>query len=227
MREEKQIRILYAEDDVQMAELYRELLVQEGFEVDVVHDGIAASEKFKTSSPHIVLLDIMMPGKSGYELIEEIRKKDTVIPVVIFSSMSDAESVTRALDMGADEFIRKEYSPGEVKARIKVIARKIEGSKIFKLSAQTTFRQSGYVLSVGDKSMKLTFMEAKLLRVLCEQLNAVIDKGDLCEQLWALDTPEKRRALDSYLVKLRKYLKADPAVEIKTHYGEGITLLSE
>lgn len=223
---EERIKILYAEDDPVIAGLNREMLEEAGYKVDVVYNGEEAWEKYRETDYHLLLLDIIMPGKSGFELLEAIRAGDTAMPIVIYSSITESNAVAKALDMGADEYIRKECEPPEILARLKAIARHIKGKLVYTLSEITRFSYSGYMLQVGDKELRLTPVEAKLLRYLCEHRNAVVSKSFLCEKLWGIDTPGKVRTIDNYMVKLRKYLKEDRTVSIGTSYGEGYCLLA-
>ena len=146
---EERIRILYAEDDPVIAELNRDMLEREGYVVDVVYNGEDAWEKYRQTTYHLLLLDIIMPGKSGFELLQAIRAEDTAMPVVIYSSVSGSEAVAKALDMGADEYIRKECEPPEILARLKVIVRHIQGVSAYMLSEMTRFCYSGYLLTVN------------------------------------------------------------------------------
>lgn len=224
---EERIRILYAEDDPVIAELNRDMLEREGYVVDVVYNGEDAWEKYRQTTYHLLLLDIIMPGKSGFELLQAIRAEDTAMPVVIYSSVSGSEAVAKALDMGADEYIRKECEPPEILARLKVIVRHIQGVSAYMLSEMTRFCYSGYLLTVNGKEIKLMPAEAKLLRYLCENRNTVVSKSLLCEKLWGISTPGKVRTIDNYMVKLRKYLKPDKSLQIVTSYGEGYALMRE
>lgn len=222
---EKPITILYAEDDPIIAALNRDMLVGAGYCVDVVFNGEDAWRKYQTTAYDLLLLDIIMPGKSGFELLEAIRASDTVMPVVIYSSITGSAAIAKALDMGADEYIRKECEPPEILARLKVITRRLNGTLVFTLSAMTRFSYPGYLLSSNEKEIRLTPSEAKLLRYLCEKQNVVVSKSFLCEKLWGIDNPGKERTIDNYMVKLRKYLKHDKSLKIKTSYGEGYCLM--
>lgn len=224
---DEKIRILYAEDDPVVAELNKNMLERAGYSVDVASNGQEAWEKYRRTEYHLLLLDIIMPGKSGFELLQAVRAKDTAMPVVIYSSVSGSDAVAKALDMGADEYIRKECEPPEVLARLKVIVRHMKGASEYTLSGMTHFSYPGYMLTINGKGIKLTPAEAKLLKYLCENLGAVVSKSFLCEKLWGIDTPGKVRTIDNYMVKLRKYLKPDPSLCIKTSYGEGYCLSVE
>ncbi len=224
---EEKIKILYAEDDPVVAELNRDMLERAGYAVDVVYNGQDAWVKYQQGAYHLLLLDIIMPGKSGFELLQAVRAKDTALPVVIYSSVSRGEAVAKALDMGADEYIRKECEPPEILARLKAIVRHIKGACVYTLSDMTQFSYSGYMLTVNGKGIKLTPAEAKLLKYLCENRDTVVSKSFLCEKLWGIDTPGKIRTIDNYMVKLRRYLKPDKSLQIVTSYGEGYCLSVE
>ena len=224
---EEKIRILYAEDDPVIAELNRDMLERTGYAVDVAYNGEEAWEKYQHTDYHLLLLDIIMPGKSGFELLHAVRAKNTAIPIVIYSSITESDAVAKALDMGADEYIRKECEPPEVLARLKVIVRHFKGLPIYILSGITLFSYSGYLLQVGESAIQLTPAEAKLLRYLSENRNTVVSKLLLCEKLWGISTPGKVRTIDNYMVKLRKYLKPDKSLQIITSYGEGYALMRE
>ncbi|WP_251620721.1 response regulator transcription factor [Odoribacter lunatus] len=224
---EQPIKILYAEDEVMIAELNRDMLTRAGYAVDIASNGKEAWEKYKTFSYDILLLDIMMPGMSGFQLLQAIREVDTAIPIVIYTSISGSGSVAKALDMGADEYIRKECEPPEIIARLNVIARHIGKDLHHILSEITSFSYADYSLTLNGKKIKLTPSEAKLLRFLCEKQNTVVSKSFLCEKLWGIATFGKERTIDNYMVKLRKYLKPDKSLQIVTGYGEGFTLVTE
>lgn len=224
---EEKIKILYAEDDPVIAGLNRDMLEKAGYAVDVAYNGEQAWEKYRQTDYHLLLLDIIMPGKSGFELLRAVRAENTAMPVVIYSSVSGSDSVAKALDMGADEYIRKECEPPEVLARLKVIFRHMKETLTYTLSERTHFSYSGYMLTVNGKGITLTPSEAKLLKYLCEKRNTVVSKLFLCEKLWGIDTPGKVRTIDNYMVKLRKYLKSDKSLHIVTSYGEGYLLRTE
>lgn len=223
---EKKIKILYVEDEADAAELYKGLLEPEGFEIWITGDATQALELFKRQTPDMVLLDLELPGKSGFDLIVEIKEIDPAMPVIILTSCGDMESLARAFELGADGYLKKEYEPEEIIIRLKAFRPRSCESRFdfFEISGGTTFNYTTRLLSSGQEERYLKAVEAKLLRLLCRRLNQLIDKEFLCLSLWGVSNKMKERNLDHYIVSLRKYLKADPSVAIRSSYGDGVCL---
>ncbi len=223
------IHILYAEDDIEMAQLNIEFLEFKNFRITHVDNGNAAYDEYIKQKPDIVLLDIRMPGRSGYDVAKLIRKEDQRTPILFLSSLVSKNDVIAGFDIGANDFIRKEFMIEEVEARIRValnaVKPKIEDKEYFRLSALTTFDYATKKIISGNDEIKLPDMEAKLLFLLCKAEGKLIQRTELCKTLWKDFTPETTAFLNKYVAKLRSRLEIDPQVELIVHKKEGIRLV--
>lgn len=232
----EQIHILYAEDDTEMAQLNIDFLEFKHFKVTHVDNGNAAYDEYIKQKPDIVLLDIRMPGKSGYDVAKLIRKDDEHTPILFLSSLVSKNDVIAGFDIGANDFIRKEFMIEEVEARMRVALRSVVTKKniekefvpdqeFFRLSAQMTFNYATKSVSFENSEIKLPDMEAKLLLLLCQANGRLIPRDHLCELLWERYSPETSAYLNKYISKLRERLTIDSCVQLIVHKKEGVRLV--
>ena len=229
--QERKIKVLYAEDDKDTANLCREYLTQRNFEVTMAYDGDQAWELYCSTVQDIILLDVMMPGKSGYELTMLIRKQNANIPILILTSLCNSTDAVTAFSLGATDFIRKEYLLTEIEARIHAVLRRKEAwdghTTFFKLSTRTSFNCITRKLTIDGKDHLLTTNETKLLRLLSLKINTCAEKEYLCMGVWGIYDPNKSRYLDRDILALRRLLSADGQLQIVNHFGVGFCLTNE
>lgn len=220
------IKILYVEDEVFLGKIVRESLESRGFEVVMETDGAKVMDLFKQAKPDICVLDVMLPGKDGFTLADEIRMEDEAVPVIFLTAKTQTEDVVKGFSLGGNDYIRKPFSMEELIVRIQnALRRKTEqpaknNSDLLQVG-RFSFHLNRQLLSNGNEERKLSYREAALLKLLCENRDTIIDRKDILNLLWGNDSFFNSRNLDVYITKLRSYLKEDPSLEIITIKGVG------
>lgn len=222
-------KILLAEDDENLGFMVQDNLESIGHQVVWAKNGEQALLEYQQSEPEICLVDVMMPKMDGFVLTEKIREEDEFIPIIFLTAKSLEEDKLRGFEIGGDDYITKPFSMKELTYRIQVFLRRTiepasEGSKII------SFGHSSYDVvnlhySIGSKNFPLTQMEGQLMKMLLMKKNQLVKREDILEEIWGENDYFKGRSLDVFVTRLRKYLKADPSVEIKNHHGVGFSLI--
>ncbi len=218
--------ILIADDNRQIASILEEYLKKEGHTSHVAMDGEEALELFKKLKPDAVLLDVMMPRLDGFAVCREIRKASTVPIIMITARGEDFEKIM-GLDIGADDYIVKPFSPGEVMARLRAVLRRMDkGQKNIKqefTQGNLTVLLDDYTAWVGGQEVPLTKKELEILWTLVTHKNKVFSRDNLLESLWGYDYFGDSRTVDSHIKRLRAKLESfrPEGWEIKTIWGVG------
>lgn len=218
--------ILIADDNKQITSILEEYAKKEGFTPKVALDGREAIDLFQKLSPDIVLLDVMMPKMDGFEVCREIRKTSNVPVIMITARGEDFEKIM-GLDIGADDYIVKPFSPGEVMARVRAISRRIartDGQKQQVYSFDNlSINLDDYIVTIDKQNVSLTKKEIELLWTLVTNKNKVFSRDNLLNSLWGYDYFGDSRTVDSHIKRLRAKLdEFDHAGwEIKTIWGVG------
>ena len=222
-------KILYVEDEVFLAKIVSETLEARGYEVVVEHDGAKAVQKFDQSRPDVCVLDIMLPHKDGFAIADEIRDRDTRVPIIFLSAKSGTSDVVNGFKMGGNDYIRKPFSMEELIVRIEHVLKQaaapaaepvVEEAEEVTMG-QYTFHINRQTLSHPQEQRKLSYRESELLKLLYQNRNQIVERRDILNLLWGSDSFFNSRNLDVYITKLRNYLKLDPALEIITIKGIG------
>lgn len=228
---DKKINILLVEDDDNLGALLQEYLIAKGFETQWAQDGDKGLKAFLAGEFDLCILDVMMPLKDGFTLAKEIRNADKQIPIVFLTAKAQKDDKVEGFQSGADDYITKPFSMDELLLRVQAILRRTVGASAevdkqrhFKLGA-LEFDFDKRVLSGGGEEKKLTSKEADLLKLLCENTNNVLERSVALNKIWKDDSYFNARSMDVYITKLRKYLKADPNLEIVNMHGRGFKLL--
>ncbi|MBR0598483.1 response regulator transcription factor [Sinanaerobacter chloroacetimidivorans] len=218
--------ILIADDNKQITSILEEYAKKEGFVTSVAYDGLAALDLFQKIKPDVVLLDVMMPQMDGFEVCREIRK-DYSVPIIMITARGEDFEKIMGLDIGADDYIDKPFSPGEVMARVRAILRRISRTED---QPQQKFSYSNliinlddYTAAIDDINIPLTKKEIELLWTLATNKNKVFSRDNLLNSLWGYDYFGDSRTVDSHVKRLRAKLEAIPHEEwdIKTIWGVG------
>jgi DNA-binding response OmpR family regulator len=222
-------RILLAEDDENLGSLLQEYLQAKNYEADWVTNGEKAFRHFEQFHYDLCLLDVMMPVKDGFTLASEIRILNREIPIIFLTAKSMKEDVLEGFSLGADDYITKPFSMEELLFRIEAILRRTKGtrnseSNVWKIGS-FTFDANKQKLSGTGTEQKLTTKESELLILLCNNINQVLDRNFTLKAIWIDDNYFNARSMDVYITKLRKYLKADPNVQIINVHGKGYKLV--
>jgi len=221
--------ILIADDNKQISSILEEYAKKEGFLTKVAFDGQEAINLFKIVQPDIVLLDVMMPKMDGFEVCREIRKTSNTPVIMITARGEDFEKIM-GLDIGADDYIVKPFSPGEVMARVRAILRRLalaeDQTQNYLSFDNLNINLADYIVTIDDQSVSLTKKEIELLWTLASNKSKVFSRENLLNSLWGYDYYGDSRTVDSHIKRLRSKLdkfKHDNW-EIKTIWGVGYKL---
>lgn len=218
-------RMLIADDNKQITSVLAEYAKKEGYLVALAHDGEEAMVQFELFRPDIVLLDVMMPKRDGFEICKEIRRESNVPIIMITARGEDFEKIM-GLDIGADDYIVKPFSNGEVMARARAVLRRVNvaasSSKIFTCE-NLTVNLENYVVEIDGNSVKLTKKEIEILWTLATNMNKVFSRDILLDKLWGFDFYGDSRTVDSHIKRLRSKLDEYPHEkwDIETIWGVG------
>lgn len=218
-------KILLAEDDKPLSELMKEALEEEGYEVDIFHDGQQAINYFDKNKYDICLLDIMMPIKDGFMVARKIRQQSDLMPILFISTKNLEEDKIKGYQTGADDYITKPFSMKELLLKLEVFLRRTrkmyyETKQEFQIG-KLFFSYTDLKLITPENEISLKQKEADLLKFLCEHANRVLKREEVLLAVWGKDDFFLGRSMDVYMTKLRKHLKADPDVVIETIHGLG------
>ena len=227
---EEKLKIFFCEDDENLGMLLREYLQAKGYVTDLFSDGEAGYKGFTKGKYDLCVLDVMMPKKDGFTLAQEIRSINPDIPVIFLTAKTMKEDILEGFKIGADDYLTKPFSMEELLLRIEAVLRRSTGLKpedeqeIFKIG-KLTFNSKKQTLFDGEEEQKLTTKESELLRLLCLNVNKVLERNYALKNIWADDNYFNARSMDVYITKLRKHLKKDPSVEIINVHGKGYKLI--
>ncbi|HTA42491.1 MAG TPA: response regulator transcription factor [Bryobacteraceae bacterium] len=214
-------RILVVEDELHLAEGLRFNLEAEGYQVDVVDSGEAAVDLLieKARKYDIVVLDVMLPGKSGFDVVAEMRQAGQFVPVLILTARGHSDDVLTGFASGADDYLTKPFELTILIARIQGLLRRrewLQRTRPVEVRSQSfTFgEQSVYFdlleLHVRDQIFPLTVMEMNVLKYLIQHENKPVSRKAMLEEVWGLHEDTDTRAIDNFMVRLRRYIEPDP-----------------
>ncbi|HEY0065870.1 MAG TPA: response regulator transcription factor, partial [Flavisolibacter sp.] len=207
-------KVLYVEDEIFLAKIVCETLQGKGFDVDMVHDGGEAVERFDSYQPDVCVLDIMLPNKDGFAIADEIREKNTEVPIIFLSARSATQDVVNGFRLGGNDYIRKPFSMEELIVRIENVLRirqaPVPSEDEISLG-QYSFNMRRQTLNHPAEQKKLSYRESELLKLLYLNKDQIVERRDILNILWGSDSFFNSRNLDVYITKLRNYLKLDPA----------------
>ena len=220
------LKILIADDNKQITSILEEYSKSEGYTPILAFDGFDAITKFNNEKPDIVLLDVMMPKKDGFDVCRDIRKISNTPVIMITARGEDFEKIM-GLDIGADDYIVKPFSPSEVMARVRAILRRI--NKPIEKELQTLNFDSlkislhDYKISINNVDISLTKKELEILWTLATNENKVFSRDNLLDSLWGYDYLGDNRTVDSHIKRLRGKLDEfeHKSWDIKTIWGVG------
>ena len=216
---------LIADDNRQITSILEEYAKKEGYEVKIAYDGRQALEAFEKHKPDVVLLDVMMPMIDGFEVCRRIRKVSNVPVIMITARGEDFEKIM-GLDIGADDYIVKPFSPAEVMARVRAVMRRIGtesiSSSLF-VYDNLRINMEDYMVTIGDKNVSLTKKEIEILWTLATNKSKVFTRENLLNSLWGYDYYGDSRTVDSHIKRLRSKIDnySHKNWEIKTIWGVG------
>jgi len=206
--------ILIAEDDPLTLDALSACLEQEGFVTLQASDGREALHHWKEGRPQLLCLDIMMPGIDGFEVCRRVRKEDRHVPILFLSAKGEEADVVAGLGVGADDFIRKPFTRGEVTARIHAALRRSggggNGGEFFSMGGLRVWPDRLEAQRAGRK-IELSAREVRMLALLHRQAGKPVSRDAFLDECWGLDYFPDSRTLDQHVLTLRKKIEADPA----------------
>lgn len=222
------IRILIVDDEAPIRNVLRLHLAEKGYKLSEAKTAAEALEQAASFHPHLVILDLGLPDKDGYEVLKELRQWTTV-PVLVLTATDDEPTKIRLLDKGADDYLTKPFSPGELLARVRVCLRHsgtVEATPVFE-SGDLRIDLNSRAVTVNGAQVKLTSTEYEVLARLAREPGKVVAQNTLLRQIWGVTAEDQTHYLRIYIKQLRKKLEKTPSepVHILTEPGVGYRLI--
>jgi two-component system alkaline phosphatase synthesis response regulator PhoP len=215
-------RVLIVEDEAHIADGLQFNLEQEGYTAEIATDGAAAVELLTgtTVAPFdLVILDLMLPEMSGFEVARRTRASGNFVAILILTAKDDAADIVRGLEEGADDYLTKPFRLEELLARVRVLLRRRRWDGVETASeplpdvtvGDSIIRFDRFEIETPNETVSLTTREVGLLRALVDREGETVTRGELLEEVWGLRPDTKTRVIDSFVVRLRRYLEKDPS----------------
>lgn len=203
------MNVLIVEDEKRLAEALHQILLEEKYMADVVHDGAEGLSFAESGIYDCIILDVMLPSLNGFEIVSSLRKKGLTTPVLMLTAKDSISDKVRGLDSGADDYMTKPFSPDELLARLRVLTRR-KGEVILDemTFADLVLRLSSSELSnaSADKSIHLTFKECEMLKIFMSRPEIIISKEELITKVWGYESDAGDNNVEAYISFLRKKL---------------------
>ena len=217
------MKLLYAEDEVSMSEAVVDILTYHKYTVDAVYDGEEALEYAQLEHYDGIILDIMMPKKSGLEVLKELRANGDNTPVLLLTAKTEIEDRIEGLDLGADDYLPKPFAMGELLARIRAMLRRKDTFTPNTLTmGNVSLNMATYELSCGSESVTLPKLEYQLMELLMLNSNIYLSSEDILVKLWGYDSDSELGIVWVYISYLRKRLSsigANISIKVKRNVG--------
>jgi two-component system alkaline phosphatase synthesis response regulator PhoP len=225
-------RVLIVEDEQHLADGLRFNLEAEGYHVEIKADGESALKSLTTGADHYdaIVLDVMLPGIDGFSVAAELRRREQFVPIMMLTARGRPEDILKGFESGADDYIPKPFELAILVARLKSLIRRtrwhqqrataVESSQDAEPSSEEidlfvfndkTIDFASLELRTPDRTINLTLMEAELLRFLVLRAGRVVSRKSILEEVWNLNEETDTRAIDNFIVRLRRYIEKDPA----------------
>jgi len=228
----KKIKILLVEDDPNFGSILKSYLELNDFEVILKSDGKQGLSAFKSELADICILDVMMPEMDGFTLAREIKKTNSQIPFIFLTAKTLKADMLEGFQAGADDYITKPFDSEVLLYKLKAVLKRNAQTedeeadlKDFQIG-KFTFNYPLRTLTLANKIQQLSPKEARLLRMLCTAKDGILTRKEALEKIWTADNYFNGRSMDVFIARLRKYLKADPSVEIVNIHGNGFRLIN-
>jgi DNA-binding response OmpR family regulator len=218
-------RILVVEDDRAVQKALKRLFETEGFAVEISADGKSAVEAFRRAVPSAVVLDLRLPAMSGRDVCREIKQQMPALPIIVLSATSDVSDKVLLLELGADDYVTKPFSPRELLARVRAALRRntrIGTGDMFSFGVVSVDFIRMETTREGQP-VALTAQEFKTLKFMAQNAERVISRDELLNEVWGYQNYPSTRTVDNHILKLRQKLEKDPAnpVHFRTVHGVG------
>jgi DNA-binding response OmpR family regulator len=225
-------RILVVEDEPDIARGLRDALEFEGFDVSAVGTGREGVEIVRENAPDLIILDLMLPDVNGFVVCEQVRASHPTLPIIMLTARSQEADKIRGLEVGADDYVTKPFSVGELVARIGAIFRRLSRTaaagqdEAIQIGDATVFLRRHELLR-NKRTFALSFYEVEIVRLLHERSGQPVPREELLEKIWGVSGASQTRSVDNFVVKLRKKIEenASQPRHIVTIYGMGYKLV--
>jgi DNA-binding response OmpR family regulator len=223
-------RVLVVEDESAILQGLRDNLEFEGYEVFTATDGIAGLELIRGHDPHLIVLDLMLPRLSGYELCRKLRAEGVHTPILMLTARGEEADRVLGLDLGADDYVTKPFSVRELMARVRALLRRSAHDEVLPNALEfgdVRVDFTRYEALRGGRKVELTRKEFGLLRLLAAREGAVVTRDELLEKVWGYDATPTTRTVDNHLAALRAKLERDAGdpCHLVTVHGVGYKLV--
>jgi len=223
--------ILLVEDDPALALGLVDTLEFEGFQVVHAKTGESAVEMVGAERPDCIILDLMLPDINGYQVCERVRRRDAQVPILMLTARSQESDKIRGLDVGADDYVTKPFSVGELVARIRALLRRASRAPVVDepfTIGEMQIDPLKQTIAGGGGEEQLSHHEVELLKLLRSHEGQPVSREEILERVWGLQATPSNRTVDNFIVKLRKKLEPVPEKprHILTVYGVGYKLVS-
>ena len=201
------MRILIVEDERHLAEALRQIMLEQKYKADIVYDGEDGFEYAMSNAYDAIILDIMLPGQNGFEVVRKLRAEKNNVPILLLTAKDEISDKVKGLDCGADDYMTKPFSPEELLARIRAMMRR-QGDVVFDeiKFANLSLNISMRTLNCGEKSMHLGYKEFEILRLLINKPKVIVPKEDIIIKVWGADAEADDNNVEAYISFLRKKL---------------------
>ena len=199
------MRILIVEDEQRLAEALGQILTEQKYSVEMVYDGEDGLEYAKSGLYDVIILDVMLPKKTGFEVVRELRQAKLATPVLMLTARDEIGDKVTGLDCGADDYMTKPFSPEELLARVRALSRRQGDVQLEELSySDLTLSLSSFTLSRKSKSVHLGFKEFEVLRILMSNSSQIVPKEELILKVWGAQSEAEDNNVEAYISFLRK-----------------------
>jgi two-component system alkaline phosphatase synthesis response regulator PhoP len=205
-------RILVVEDEPGIALGLEDDLKMEGYDVEVIADGAVAAERARSQEFDLILLDVMLPGKDGFEVCRELRRHGLQTPILMLTAKTQESEKVMGLELGADDYVTKPFGTRELRARIKALLRRHSGSEplgVYRFGDVEVNFDRGELRRAGQ-AVDLTPIEFKLMEIFVQSRGRVLSRERLLAAAWSPETFASDRVVDNHIANLRKEIEADP-----------------
>ena len=220
-------KILFVEDEKDLALIVADTLRGQGYEVITADDGVAGLDRFKSEGADIIVADVMMPKMDGFSMAKEIRELSPTVPLLFLTAKSTIDDVEEGFEIGANDYIKKPFELRELIVRIKALLRRYNTNREENIKfsiGKYIFNTTTQTLTLGGRSIELSHFEAKILERLAINIGKTVDASELMIAVWHRDEPSNRNSLHGYIHKLRRALRQDPSISIINQRGFGYML---
>lgn len=202
------MQVLIVEDDIRLAQALDQILEENHYQVDLVHDGDQGLAYAESGSYDVIILDVMLPRRSGLEVVAELRRANVATPVLMLTARTTVQDKITGLDSGADDYMTKPFSPAELLAHLRALTRR-QGQVVFEKIdfGDISLNLESHDLSCGSKSINLSYKEFSIANILISSKGQIVSKDMLISKVWGVESSAVDNNVEAYISFLRKKLK--------------------